>query len=102
VGYSLWGHKESDTTEQLTLSLFVGSGSWLVKIRGLFATVTMGPVNSRGDLGSGLHFCGLGARPRTCDLGMELLKPKAQSLCSTTGEATATRSPHKERAALAR
>ena len=21
VGYSLWGHKESDTTEQLTLSL---------------------------------------------------------------------------------
>ena len=68
MGYSLWGHKESDTTEQLTLSLFVGSGSWLVKIRGLFATVTMGPVNSRGDLGSGLHFCGLGTRPRTCGL----------------------------------
>ena len=22
VGYSLWGHKESDTTEQLTLSLY--------------------------------------------------------------------------------
>ena len=43
VGHSLWGHKESDTTEQLTLSLFVGSGSWLEKIRGLLATVTMGP-----------------------------------------------------------
>ena len=24
VGYSPWGHKESDTTEQLTLSLFIG------------------------------------------------------------------------------
>ena len=23
VGYSLWGHKESDTTERLTLSLFI-------------------------------------------------------------------------------
>ena len=23
VGYSLWGHKESDTTEQLMLSLFI-------------------------------------------------------------------------------
>ena len=22
MGYSLWGHKESDTTEQLTLALF--------------------------------------------------------------------------------
>ena len=22
IGYSAWGHKESDTTEQLTLSLF--------------------------------------------------------------------------------
>ena len=43
VGYSLWGHKESDKSEQLMLSLFVGSGSWLVKIRGLLATVTMGP-----------------------------------------------------------
>ena len=24
VGYSSWGHKESDTTEQLTLSLLEG------------------------------------------------------------------------------
>ena len=24
VGYSPWGHKESDTTEELTLSLFIG------------------------------------------------------------------------------
>ena len=29
VGYSPWGHKESDTTEQLTLSLhFVSARHW--------------------------------------------------------------------------
>ena len=28
VGYSPWGHKESDTTEQLTLSLHVSSNKW--------------------------------------------------------------------------
>ena len=31
-----------------------------------------GSVSFRGDLGSGLRFCGLNARPRTCGLGASL------------------------------
>ena len=31
MGYSLWGHKESDTTEQLIL----GKGNWLHNLWGL-------------------------------------------------------------------
>ena len=45
------------------------SGSLLVMIgKGLMATVTKG-LSFGGDLGSGLHFCGIGARPHTCGLG---------------------------------
>ena len=33
-----------------------------------------GSVSSRGDLGAGLCICGLGTRPRTCDLGIGLHK----------------------------
>ena len=45
------------------------SGSLLVMIgKGLMATVTKG-LSFGGDLGSGLHFCGIGARPHTCGRG---------------------------------
>ena len=32
MGYSPWGHKESDTTEQLTLSLLLYVSFWRVSI----------------------------------------------------------------------
>ena len=35
--------------------------------QGLLAMVTKG-LSFGGDLDSGLHFCGLGARPHTCGL----------------------------------
>ena len=38
------------------------SGSLLVTIRGLWARLQRGSVSFGGDLGSGLCFCGLGAR----------------------------------------
>ena len=45
------------------------SGSLLPTIRWLLARFQRGSVSFGGDLDSGLHFCGLGARPHTCGLG---------------------------------
>ena len=45
------------------------SGSLLITIRGLLARSQRGSVSFGGDLGSGLYFRGLGARPHTCGLG---------------------------------
>ena len=50
------------------------SGSFLVTIRGLLATES-GTVSFRGDLGSGLCFCGLGARRHTWGLGQDSVCP---------------------------
>ena len=45
------------------------SGSLLPTIRGLLARFQRGSVSFGGDLDSGFHYCGLGARPHTCGLG---------------------------------
>ena len=42
-----------------------------------------GSVSFRGDLGFGLHFYGLGARPHTCDLGMRLHSGHKSSYASS-------------------
>ena len=49
----------------------MGLGNLLVMIRGASGDgYRGGSVSFRGDLGCGLHFCGLGARPHTGGLGM--------------------------------
>ena len=49
----------------------MGSGNLLVMIRGApGSSYKGGSVSFRGDLGSGLHFCGLGARSCAGGLGM--------------------------------
>ena len=48
------------------------SGSLLVTIRGLLPRLHRGSVSFGGDLDSGICFCGLGAKPPTCDLGAGL------------------------------
>ena len=80
MGCCLWGCTESDTTEATQQQqqqqqgvyrnghlCLAGSqpglcGSLLVIIRGLWARLQRGSVSFGGDLGSGLCFCGLGAR----------------------------------------
>ena len=42
-------------------------------IRGFWQQLQRGLVSFGVDLGSGLHFCSLGARSRTCDLGAGLI-----------------------------
>ena len=49
------------------------SVSLLVIFRGFWQQLQRGSVSFRGDLASGLHFCGLGLRPHTCDLGQNLM-----------------------------
>ena len=44
------------------------SGSLFMMIRGFWQQLQRDSVKFTGDLGSGLHFCGLGTRPRTCRL----------------------------------
>ena len=44
------------------------SESLSVMIRGLLARLQSGSVSFRGDLDSGLRFCGLGAKPCPCGL----------------------------------
>ena len=40
-------------------------------------------LSSRDDLGAGLHICGLGTRPCTCDLGIGL-HSKHSGLCDNS------------------
>ena len=40
-------------------------------IGGFWQQLPKGSVSFRGDLGSGLRLCGLGARPCTCGLGLD-------------------------------
>ena len=51
------------------------SGSFLVTIGGFWQQLESGPVSFRGDLGSGLCFCGPGARPHTWGLGQDSVFP---------------------------
>ena len=39
--------------------------------QGLLTRLQRGSVSFGGDLGSGLCFCGLGARPHSCGLGQD-------------------------------
>ena len=42
VGYSQWGHKESDTTEQLSTEEYIGIYSWSRKIEASVAVIETG------------------------------------------------------------
>ena len=45
------------------------SGSLFMMIRGFWQQLQRDSVKFTGDLGSGLHFCGLVVRPPSCGLG---------------------------------
>ena len=47
---------------------FLWSGSLQVITRGFWQQLQRGSVSPGGDLGSGLHLCGLAASPHTCGL----------------------------------
>ena len=42
-------------------------------VEGFWEQMQRGLVSFTGDLGSGLHFCGLSVRPPTCGLGLNSL-----------------------------
>ena len=72
MGYSLWGHKELDTTERLTLSLLTFSYIILFKLQDLSFLKMRQIIHSWSD---SWEVAGLGSKPDVCGPEPDLLLP---------------------------